>query len=89
MNSAHSQPHHLLLGVTGGIAAYKTAELIRLLIKQGHSVQVVMTEAATHFITPTTLQLQVVRRVDTASIPCQSGKVGGRGTQPRVFLGQD
>jgi phosphopantothenoylcysteine decarboxylase / phosphopantothenate---cysteine ligase len=56
MNSAHSQPHHLLLGVTGGIAAYKTAELIRLLIKQGHTVQVVMTEAATHFITPTTLQ---------------------------------
>jgi phosphopantothenoylcysteine decarboxylase / phosphopantothenate---cysteine ligase len=56
MNSAHSQPHHLLLGVTGGIAAYKTAELIRLLVKQGHTVQVVMTEAATHFITPTTLQ---------------------------------
>jgi phosphopantothenoylcysteine decarboxylase / phosphopantothenate---cysteine ligase len=50
------RPLHLLLGVTGGIAAYKTAELIRLLIKQGHSVQVVMTEAATHFITPTTLQ---------------------------------
>jgi phosphopantothenoylcysteine decarboxylase / phosphopantothenate---cysteine ligase len=56
MNSAYSQPHHLLLGVTGGIAAYKTAELIRLLVKQGHTVQVVMTEAATHFITPTTLQ---------------------------------
>ncbi|MGP1716303.1 MAG: bifunctional phosphopantothenoylcysteine decarboxylase/phosphopantothenate--cysteine ligase CoaBC [Methylophilus sp.] len=56
MHSAHSQSHHLLLGVTGGIAAYKTAELIRLLIKQGHTVQVVMTEAATHFITPTTLQ---------------------------------
>lgn len=50
------RPLHLLLGVTGGIAAYKTAELVRLLIKQGHSVQVVMTEAATHFITPTTLQ---------------------------------
>ena len=50
------QPRHLLLGVTGGIAAYKTAELIRLLIKQGHTVQVVMTEAATHFITQTTLQ---------------------------------
>ena len=47
---------HLLLGVTGGIAAYKTAELVRLLIKQGYSVQVVMTEAATQFITPTTLQ---------------------------------
>ena len=61
MNSAqlqydYLQPRHLLVGVTGGIAAYKTAELIRLLIKQGHTVQVVMTEAATHFITTTTLQ---------------------------------
>ncbi|MGQ2967094.1 bifunctional phosphopantothenoylcysteine decarboxylase/phosphopantothenate--cysteine ligase CoaBC, partial [Methylophilus sp.] len=50
------QSRHLLIGVTGGIAAYKTAELIRQLIKKGHTVQVVMTEAATHFITPTTLQ---------------------------------
>jgi phosphopantothenoylcysteine decarboxylase / phosphopantothenate---cysteine ligase len=56
MNTFDSKPRHLLVGVTGGIAAYKTAELIRLLIKQGHTVQVVMTEAATHFITPTTLQ---------------------------------
>jgi phosphopantothenoylcysteine decarboxylase/phosphopantothenate--cysteine ligase len=56
MNSSPSQPRHLLIGVTGGIAAYKTAELIRLLVKQGYTVQVVMTEAATHFITPTTLQ---------------------------------
>lgn len=56
MNSSPSQPRHLLIGVTGGIAAYKTAELIRLLVKQGYTIQVVMTEAATHFITPTTLQ---------------------------------
>lgn len=56
MNSTFSQPRHLLIGVTGGIAAYKTAELIRLLVKQGYTVQVVMTEAATHFITQTTLQ---------------------------------
>lgn len=56
MMNPHLKPFHLLLGVTGGIAAYKSAELIRLLVKQGHSVQVVMTEAATHFITPTTLQ---------------------------------
>lgn len=46
----------IVLGITGGIAAYKAAELLRLLIKQGFSVQVVMTEAACHFITPTTLQ---------------------------------
>ena len=47
---------HIALGVTGGIAAYKAAELVRLLIKQGASVQVVMTEAATRFVTPVTFQ---------------------------------
>ncbi|MFZ4535365.1 bifunctional phosphopantothenoylcysteine decarboxylase/phosphopantothenate--cysteine ligase CoaBC [Propionivibrio sp.] len=46
----------IALGVTGGIAAYKAAELVRLLIKQGATVQVAMTEAATHFITPVTFQ---------------------------------
>lgn len=56
MEHLHASTKHILLGVTGGIAAYKTAELIRLLVKQGHTVQVVMTEAATHFITATTLQ---------------------------------
>jgi len=44
------------LGITGGIAAYKAAELTRLLVKQGISVQVVMTEAACQFITPVTMQ---------------------------------
>lgn len=47
---------NLVLGITGGIAAYKSAELLRLLMKQGHAVQVAMTEAACHFITPTTMQ---------------------------------
>jgi phosphopantothenoylcysteine decarboxylase/phosphopantothenate--cysteine ligase len=50
------QGKHIALGVTGGIAAYKAAELVRLLIKQGASVQVAMTEAATHFVTPVTFQ---------------------------------
>jgi len=50
-----SQPS-VVLGITGGIAAYKAAELLRLLTKQGISVQVAMTEAACHFITPTTMQ---------------------------------
>ncbi len=45
-----------MLGVTGGIAAYKTAELVRLLVKDGVVVDVVMTEAATRFVTPTTFQ---------------------------------
>ncbi len=46
----------IVLGITGGIAAYKAAELARLLVKQDLSVQVAMTEAATHFITPATMQ---------------------------------
>ncbi len=47
---------HILLGVTGGIAAYKSAELVRCLRKQGAVVRVVMTTAAQEFITPLTLQ---------------------------------
>lgn len=47
---------HILLGVTGGIAAYKAAEIIRRLQDRGASVQVVMTQAAQEFITPLTLQ---------------------------------
>ncbi|TIC82038.1 bifunctional phosphopantothenoylcysteine decarboxylase/phosphopantothenate--cysteine ligase CoaBC [Crenobacter intestini] len=46
----------ILLGVTGGIAAYKSAELTRLFVKAGHRVEVVMTEAATRFVTPLTFQ---------------------------------
>jgi len=46
----------LLLGITGGIAAYKAAELVRLLVKAGIDVQVVMTAAACQFITPVTMQ---------------------------------
>lgn len=46
----------ILLGITGGIAAFKCAELTRLLTRDGWDVQIVMTEAATRFITPVTMQ---------------------------------
>lgn len=46
---------HIVIGITGSIAAYKTCSLIRLLIKAGAEVQVVMTDAAKEFITPLTL----------------------------------
>ena len=46
----------IVLGITGGIAAYKAAELTRLLVKEGIAVEVVMTPAATQFIAPMTLQ---------------------------------
>ena len=47
---------HIVLGLSGGIACYKSAELVRELIRAGASVQVVMTEAAQAFITPVTMQ---------------------------------
>ena len=47
---------HIVLGLTGGVACYKAAELCRALIKEGATVQVVMTEAAAQFITPVTMQ---------------------------------
>ena len=51
-----TQTKCLLLGVTGGIAAYKAAELTRLLVQEGIEVQVVMTEAACRFVGPATFQ---------------------------------
>ncbi len=49
------QGKHIILGVTGSIAAYKAAYLLRLLVKEGAEVQVVMTPAAKEFITPVTM----------------------------------
>ena len=46
----------IVLGISGGIAAYKSAELARLLMQEGASVQVIMTDAAAQFITPVTMQ---------------------------------
>ncbi len=46
----------IILGVTGSIAAYKAAELVRLFVKAGDDVSVVMTEAATKFVTPLTFR---------------------------------
>ncbi len=56
---------HIVLGLSGGIACYKAAELTRSLIKAGATVQVVMTDAAQQFITPVTLQALSNREVYT------------------------
>src|ERR1700688_801416 len=56
MNAAARPLQRVLLGLTGGIAAYKAAELTRLLVKEGIAVDVVMTPAAIQFIAPMTLQ---------------------------------
>ncbi len=59
------QGRHLVLGLSGGIACYKAAELARELVKAGATVQVVMTEAACRFITPVTMQALTGRPVIT------------------------
>lgn len=57
---------HIVLGLSGGIACYKAAELCRALVKEGATVQVVMTEAASQFITPVTMQALSNRPVYTS-----------------------
>jgi phosphopantothenoylcysteine decarboxylase / phosphopantothenate---cysteine ligase len=59
------QNKHIVLGMSGGIAAYKAAELCRALVKAGATVQVVMTDAATQFMTPVTMQALSGREVFT------------------------
>ena len=60
------QSKHIVLGLTGGVACYKVAQLCRLLTKVGATVQVVMTEAAQQFITPVTMQALSGRPVFTS-----------------------
>jgi phosphopantothenoylcysteine decarboxylase/phosphopantothenate--cysteine ligase len=64
---------HLVLGLSGGIACYKSAELCRALVKAGATVQVVMTEAATQFITAVTLQALSGRAVYTSQWDAREG----------------
>ena len=66
MPSLQLDKRHVVLGLSGGIACYKAAELTRALIKAGASVQVVMTEAAEAFITPVTMQALSNRTVYTS-----------------------
>ena len=63
----------IILGVTGGIAAYKAAELCRLLIKAGADVRVVMTAAAQQFVTPLTFQALSGKPVLTSLWEAASG----------------
>ncbi|MFI5446705.1 bifunctional phosphopantothenoylcysteine decarboxylase/phosphopantothenate--cysteine ligase CoaBC [Polaromonas sp. UC242_47] len=64
---------HVVLGLSGGIACYKAAELCRALIKEGATVQVVMTEAAEQFITAVTLQALSGRPVYTSQWDSREG----------------
>jgi phosphopantothenoylcysteine decarboxylase/phosphopantothenate--cysteine ligase len=63
--AADKQTQGIVLGVSGGIACYKAAELVRLLVREGFSVQVVMTREAMNFVTPLTFQTLSGRPVAT------------------------
>jgi phosphopantothenoylcysteine decarboxylase/phosphopantothenate--cysteine ligase len=64
---------HLVLGLSGGIACYKAAELCRALVKVGATVQVVMTDAAEHFMTAVTMQALSGRAVFTSQWDSREG----------------
>lgn len=68
-NSAVLKGKHIVLGVSGGIAAYKTPLLVRLLKKAGAEVQVVMTPSAREFVTPTVLETLSQRKVLSEIFP--------------------
>jgi len=69
---------HLVVGMTGGIAAYKVCELVRRLLDEGAIVQVVMTRAAQEFVTATTMQALSGRPVFTEQWTHAAGHEGGR-----------
>lgn len=68
------QGKHIVLGICGGIAAYKSASLVRLLVKQGAEVQVVMTPAGREFITPVTLSTLSGKPVITEFFTANTGE---------------
>ena len=70
---SHLAGKHIVLGLSGGIACYKAAELCRALVKAGVTVQVVMTEAAAQFITPVTMQALSGRSVYTSQWDAREG----------------
>jgi phosphopantothenoylcysteine decarboxylase/phosphopantothenate--cysteine ligase len=78
---------HIILGVTGGIAAYKSAFLVRELVRAGAEVQVAMTEAATRFITPLTMGTLSRRDVMRDILPSGPDRPAGAWTH-HVELGQ-
>ena len=71
MDDLHGK--HIVLGLTGGIACFKAAELCRSLVKAGAKVQVVMTEAAAQFITPVTMQALSGQSVYTSQWDAREG----------------
>ena len=78
------KPLRITLGVTGGVAAYKAAELVRRLQQDGFTVQVVMTRAARKFITPLTLAALSGEKVITDLFASASGEAGDANVESAI-----
>jgi phosphopantothenoylcysteine decarboxylase/phosphopantothenate--cysteine ligase len=81
MGGAVLKGKRIILGVTGGIAAYKSAWLVREFIKEGAEVQPVLTRSATQFVTPLTLSTLARREVITDMFPPTPGESGNQWTR--------
>jgi phosphopantothenoylcysteine decarboxylase/phosphopantothenate--cysteine ligase len=79
---------HIVLGLSGGIACYKAAELCRAMVKAGATVQVVMTEAAGQFITPVTMQALSGRPVFSSQWDSRSS-AGVDNNMPHINLSRE
>lgn len=79
---------HVVLGLSGGIACYKAAELCRALVKAGATVQVVMTEAAEQFMTPVTMQALSGRPVFTSQWDARTSG-GADNNMPHINLSRE
>ena len=76
------QGKHIVLGITGGIAAYKSAELTRLLVKNGVTVQIVMTASAQFFVTPLTFHA-------LSGLPVVTETMTANDAMPHISLGRN
>jgi len=65
----------IILGITSSIAAYKSLDLVRLFVKDGYSVHVVLTDNATHLVSPLTLETLSGNPVHTGTFVRESGKM--------------
>lgn len=82
--AAEHKGHLILVGITGGIAAYKTASLVSQLVQQGEEVVVLMTDAATRFVGPLTFQSLTGREVITSQWEPHEGL-----ESPHIYLARE
>ena len=89
-NSMQLEGNTILLGITGGIAAYKSCNIVRLLQKRGARVKVVMSEHATEFVGPLTFRALTNEPVAVGLFDAGAGaRSGGRGARDGQYHRQD